>query len=63
MTAQEVLIEALKSMSVKDAAMKSGVAKNSIYGWLNGEREPSFGNLIAVINACGFYLKMESIEK
>jgi len=48
----------LKGMSRKDVARKSGVSINAIERWLLRKNEPSIHLLAAVINTCGYQLKI-----
>ena len=42
----------------KMLAEKSGVTDQAIRGYKNGRNDPSFSNLIAIVNAAGYDLKL-----
>lgn len=56
--AKQLLTRALSGHKITDVADRSGVAVQTIRNWLNGV-QPGLGAFIAVVNACGFYLKLE----
>lgn len=59
--AKQMLIRAMSGRSIRDVAKRSGVAEQTIKTWLNGT-QPGLGLFIAVVNACGFYLKLEETK-
>lgn len=57
--AKKLLTQALSGHMIKDVAMRSGVAEQTIRNWLQGV-QPGLGSFIAVVNATGHYLRLES---
>lgn len=43
-----------RGWSVRDLAKKSGVSKNSIYGYLCDGHDPALMNALAIYNALGY---------
>jgi transcriptional regulator with XRE-family HTH domain len=46
----------------KMLAEKSGVTDQAIRGYKHGRNDPSFGNLLAILNAAGYDLKLVKKE-
>src|SRR3954447_21650238 len=65
MTAAQIIREARlrASLTQTELAMRLGRDRAQVARWEVGGQEPSFENLRAVVEACGFVLKVEIAER
>lgn len=49
--------------SLNEISRKAGIPDNAAYLWRAGTAKPRLDNLIALIEAAGYRLKVEKIEK
>ena len=61
MRTSDVIKDLIGNRSIKQFSEYSGIPENSLHNWLKGRSEPSFFNVVAVANACGYRLKFEEI--
>lgn len=50
-------IKRCSDASLIEISRESGVSYEQIRNWVKGKNEPNYGNLLAVLNACGCDLK------
>ena len=63
MNYKTLLVEALagakaRGLSRFNVASKAGITETTIYNWLNENNSPNIMMLAAVINACGYQIKL-----
>lgn len=51
-------IKRCSNASLTDIAAESGVSYPSLQNWKSGKNEPKYGDLLAVLNACGMDLNL-----
>lgn len=57
---KQLIIRAMSGKTTRQVADASDIPEQTIRNIINGEQEPKLGTFIAIVNACGHYLKLEN---
>lgn len=58
---KQLIVRAMSGKSITEVAEAAGLPYQTVRNAVNGEQEPRLGTFIAIVNACGFYLKLERV--